>query len=85
MGKSTTGRKETLMNEQIYTSIIQDIASQNANLMIEKAEFKARLQSTVSELEQVKSQLEHYQNVLASDSDLNDLFDEVAQKGVSDE
>lgn len=73
------------MNEQIYTSIIQDIASQNANLMIEKAEFKARLQSTVSELEQVKSQLEHYQNVLASDSDLNDLFDEVAQKGVSDE
>lgn len=73
------------MNEQIYTSIIQDIASQNANLMIEKAEFKARLQPTISELEQVKSQLEHYQNVLASDSDLNDLFDEVAQKGVSDE
>lgn len=73
------------MNEQIYTSMIQDIASQNANLMIEKAEFKARLQSTVSKLEQVKSQLEHYQNVLASDSDLNDLFNEVAQKGVANE
>lgn len=73
------------MNEQIYTSIINDIASQNANLTIEKAEFKARLQSTISELEQVKSQLEHYQNVLASDSDLNDLFNEVAQKGVDNE
>lgn len=73
------------MNEQIYASMIQDIASQNANLTIEKAEFKARLQATISELEQVKSQLEHYQNVLASDSDLNDLFNEVAQKGVTDE
>lgn len=73
------------MNEQIYTSMIQDIASQNANLTIEKAEFWARLQSTASELEQVKSQLEHYQSVLASDSDLNDLFNEVAQKGVTDE
>ena len=73
------------MNEQIYTSMIQDIASQNANLTIEKAEFKARLQSTVREHEQVKSQLEHYQNVLASDSDLNDLFNEVAQKGVDNE
>ena len=73
------------MNEQIYTSMINDIASQNANLMIEKAEFKARLQSTISELEQVKSQLEHYQNVLASDSDLNDLFNEAAQKGVANE
>lgn len=73
------------MNEQIYTSMIQDIASQNANLTIEKAEFKARLQTTVSELEQVKSQLEHYRDVLASDSDLNDLFNEVAQKGVANE
>lgn len=73
------------MNEQIYTSMIQDIASQNANLTIEKAEFKARLQSTVSELEQVKSQLEHYQSVLVSDADLNDLFNEVAQKGMTNE
>lgn len=73
------------MNEQIYTSMIQDIASQNANLTIEKAGFKARLQATVSELEQVKSQLEHYQNVLASDADLNDLFNEVAQKGATNE
>lgn len=73
------------MNEQIYTSMINDIASQNANLTIEKAEFKARLQSTISELEQVKSQLEHYQNVLASDPDLNDLFNEAAQKGVANE
>lgn len=73
------------MNEQIYTSMIQDIASQSANLTIEKAEFKARLQATVSELEQVKSQLEHYRDVLASDSDLNDLFNEVAQKGVANE
>ncbi len=73
------------MNEQIYASMIQDIASQNANLTIEQAEFKARLQATVSELEQAKSQLERYQNVLASDSDLNDLFNEVAQKGVDNE
>ena len=73
------------MNEKIYTSMIHDIASQNANLTIEKAEFKARLQAVASELEQVKSQLEHYQNVLASDSDLNDLFNEVAQKGVTNE
>ena len=73
------------MNEQIYTSMIQDIASQNANLTIEKAEFKARLQATVSELEQVKSQLERYQSVLAPDSDLNDLFNEVAQEGATNE
>lgn len=73
------------MNEQIYTLMIKDIASQNANLTIEKAEFKARLQATVSELEHVKSQLEYYQNVLGSDSDLNDLFNEAAQKGVVNE
>ena len=73
------------MNEQIYTSMIQDIASQNANLTIEKAEFKARLKATVSELEQVKSQREHYHSVLASDSYLNDLFNEVAQKGADNE
>ena len=42
-------------------------------------------EQTVSELEQVKSQLEHYQSVLASDSDLNDLFNEVAQKGATNE
>jgi hypothetical protein len=77
--------KGEFMNEQIYTSMIRDIASQNANLTIEKAEFKARLQATVSELEQVKSQLEQYQNVLASDSDLNDLFNEAAQKGAANE
>ena len=73
------------MNEQIYTSMIQDIASQNANLTIEKAEFKARLRATVSELELAKSQLEHYQSVLASDADLDDLFNEVAQKGMTNE
>lgn len=73
------------MNEQIYTSMIQDIASQNANLTIEKAEFKARLQVATNELEQVKSELEHYKNVLASDTDLNDLFNEVAQKGIANE
>ena len=68
------------MNEQIYVSIITDLANQLANKSIDEAEFKARLTESQQETEQLIQELETYRSVLESDKDLKDLFEEVKNK-----
>lgn len=68
------------MNEQIYVSIITDMANQLASKSINEAEFKARLTESQREVAQLSQELEIYRSVLESDKDLKDLFEEVKNK-----
>lgn len=54
--------------------IINDVAIQLANKVIECANYKAHY-------EEVQEQLARINNVLEADEALKELFDEVAQKG----
>lgn len=68
------------MNEQIYVSIITDLANQLASKSIDEAEFKARLTESQQEKGQLIKELEIYRSVLESDKDLKDLFEEIKTK-----
>ena len=68
------------MNEQIYVSIITDLANQLASKSIDEAEFKARLAESQQEKVQLIQELETYRSVLESDKDLKDLFEEIKNK-----
>ena len=72
--------KGETMNEQIYVSIITDLANQLANKSIDEAEFKARLTESQREVAQLSQELEIYHSVLESDKDLKDLFEEIKNK-----
>ena len=72
--------KGETMNEQIYVSIITDLANQLANKSIDEAEFKARLTESQREVAQLSQELEIYRSVLESDKDLKDLFEEIKNK-----
>lgn len=72
--------KGETMNEQIYVSIITDLANQLANKSIDEAEFKARFTESQQETEQLIQELETYRSVLESDKDLKDQFEEVKNK-----
>lgn len=68
------------MKENIYVSIITDLANQLASKSINEAEFKARLTESQQEKQQLINELEIYRSVLESDKDLKDLFEEVKNK-----
>lgn len=68
------------MNEQIYVSIITDLANQLASKSIDEAEFKARLTESQQEKGQLIKELEIYRSVIESDKDLKDLFEEIKTK-----
>lgn len=72
--------KGETMNEQIYVSIITELANQLANKSIDEAEFKARLTESQREVAQLSQELEIYRSVLESDKDLKDLFEEIKSK-----
>lgn len=72
--------KGETMNEQIYVSIITDLANQLASKSINEAEFKARLTESQQEKAQLIQELETYRSVLESDKNLMDLFEEVKNK-----
>ena len=72
--------KGETMNEQIYVSIITDLANQLSNKSIDEAEFKARLTESQREVAQLSQELEIYRSVLESDKDLKDLFEEIKSK-----
>ena len=72
--------KGEIMNEQIYVSIITDLANQLASKSIDEAEFKARLTESQQEKEQLIQELKTYRSVLESDKDLMDLFNEIKNK-----
>lgn len=68
------------MKENIYVSIITDLANQLASKSINEAEFKARSTESQQEKQQLINELEIYRSVLESDKDLKDLFEEVKNK-----
>lgn len=68
------------MKENIYVSIITDLANQFASKSINEAEFKARLIEEQQEKDQLTQELEIYRSVLESDKDLKDLFEEIKNK-----
>ena len=72
--------KGEIMNEQIYVSIITDLANQLASKSIDEAEFKARLTESQREVAQLAQEVESYRSVLESDKDLMDLFNENKNK-----
>ena len=72
--------KGETMNEQIYVSIITDLANQLASKSINEAEFKSRLTESQQEKAQIIKELEIYRSVLDSDKDLKDLFEEIKNK-----
>lgn len=68
------------MNEQTYLAIITDLANQLASKSINEAEFKARLTESKQLVAQLINEVESYRTVLASDSDLQELFEEIKNK-----
>lgn len=68
------------MNENNYVAIIADLANQLANKSINEAEFKARLTESKQLVAQLTNEVESYRTVLASDSDLQELFEEIKNK-----
>ena len=72
--------KGEIMNEQIYVSIITDLANQLASKSIDEAEFKARLTESQQLLAQLAQEVESYRSVLESDKDLKELFEEIKNK-----
>ena len=68
------------MNEQTYLAIITDLANQLSSKSINEAEFKARLTESQQLVAQLTNEVESYRTVLASDSDLQELFEEIKNK-----
>lgn len=68
------------MKENTYVSIINDLANQLASKSINEAEFKVRLTESKQLVAQLTNEVESYRTVLASDSDLQELFEEIKNK-----
>lgn len=68
------------MTEEIYTQIIQDLASKSANKEIEAAEFKARLVQSETENKEFKARLARVDAVFTANPELKELFDEAEEK-----
>lgn len=71
-------------NDTFFNLVIQDLTDTNADVTLERAVFKARATVTLEELESVKTELAHLRAVLASDTALQELFDEVEEKMEAD-
>ncbi|RJU23409.1 hypothetical protein [Streptococcus sp. AM43-2AT] len=59
--------------------IINDVAVQLANKVIECANYKALYEEVQEQLEQVQARLNEVSQTLEADEALKELFDEVAQ------
>ena len=64
----------------VTDEIINDVAIQLANKIIECANYKALYKEIGAELKRVNELLSKFNNVLDSDQALKDLFDEASQK-----
>lgn len=60
--------------------IINDVAVQLANKIIECANYKAFYAEAQAQLEQAEAQLARVNKVLEADEALKELFDEIAEK-----
>jgi hypothetical protein len=60
--------------------IISEISQQLANAIVEASKYKVLYEEANEEYKRVNELLSKFNDVLDSDKDLKDLFDEVAQK-----
>ena len=60
--------------------VINDLAIQLANKIIECANYKARYEEAQEQLQEANSQLEKVNKVLQSNEELKALFDKVAEE-----
>lgn len=60
--------------------IISEISQQLANAIVEASNYKVLYEEASEEYKRVNELLSKFNDVLDSDKDLKDLFDEVAQK-----
>lgn len=60
--------------------IINDISQKCANAIVEASKYKVLYEEASEEYKRVNELLSKFNDVLDSDKDLKDLFDEVAKK-----
>ena len=78
VGIINIGDRKDIMNTT--DKIINNLAIKFANEAIENANYKAYFEEAQAQLEQAQKQLTRVNNVLDSDTELKDLFDEASKK-----
>lgn len=68
------------MNEQTYQRILNKISFRLANSEMVSAQFEALYEEAQEQCKQANDLLTKFNDVLASDQALKELFDETAQK-----
>lgn len=73
-----TGDRKDTMNT--VDKIVNEISQKLANSIVEATNYKVLYEEANEEYKRVNELLSKFNDVLDSDKDLKDLFDEVAQK-----
>lgn len=68
------------MNENILLSMVAELNKQLSDKTLGEIEFKARFTDLQAQVAQLTNEVESYRTVLASDSDLQELFEEIKNK-----
>lgn len=68
------------MNENILLSMISELNNQLSDKTLSEIAFKARFADLQEKYSQLEQETEMYRTVLASDSDLQELFEEIKTK-----
>ena len=68
------------MDENILLSMISELNNQLSDKTLSEIAFKARFADLQEKYSQLEQETKMYRTVLASDSDLQDLFEEIKNK-----
>lgn len=68
------------MDENILLSMISELNNQLSDKTLSEIAFKARFADLHEKYSQLEQETKMYRTVLASDSDLQDLFEEIKNK-----
>ena len=68
------------MNENILLSMVAELNKQLSDKTLGEIEFKARLTDLQEQFLQLEQEVETYRTVLASDTALQELFEEIKNK-----
>ena len=68
------------MDENILLSMISELKNQLSDKTLSEIAFKARFADLQEKYSQLEKETKMYRTVLASDSDLQDLFEEIKNK-----
>ena len=73
-------RKEINMNENILLSMVSELNNQLSDKTLSEIAFKARFVDLQEKYSQLEQETKMYRTVLASDRDLQELFEEIKNK-----